>query len=126
MARDVRLTRASAGYYDLLMEDGSFQWAEDGTQVAQHGSIRIQKYAGESVTSNPNEDGTDYYGIVFNAQTSAAEKTLEIRRRILQTPGVIRILDGFTYSIEGATIKISGSVLTEWGEEDISQEITQL
>jgi hypothetical protein len=125
MARDVRLTKTSAGYFDLLMEDGEFQWAEDGTQVAQHGGIRLQKFKGESVVGDINEDGTDYYGIVFSASTSTAEKLLEIKRRILQTPEVERLLN-FSYSLDGNTLSISGAVKTIYGEEDISQDIILL
>ena len=126
MAKDVRLTRSDAGYYDLLMENGEFPFIEDGEQVAQHGSIRIQKFKGESVTSDPDEDGTQYYEIVFNANASPAEKSLEIRRRILQTPEVIKLLDDFTYSVEGTTLVINGSVITAWGPADISQDIELL
>lgn len=121
--KSIRLTKRTDGNYGILFKDGKFQWAEDGTQAAQHGLTRLLIFKGEWVL---NENmGTDWYGIIFNAAKSRAEKEFEIKARILGTPGVKEITK-FNWSQSGSTVTIEGIVVTDWGETDISQEITPL
>lgn len=122
--RDVRLTQTANGL-DILMENGRAVWAYDGTEAAQHAAIRLHKLIGESVTGNENEDYTRMYEIIFAANKSKSEKIFEIKRRILGTPGVVRIVN-FTYDQEARQVNITAKVLTEWGSVDISEEVTPL
>lgn len=126
---DIRLTKTTAGYYDLNLEGGLFTLAEDGTQTAQHCMIRINCFKGHyslnDMLSNKDNDGTDFYGIIFNMEKSQAEKELELKRRILTTPEVEKILD-FTWTQTGRSVSITGSVQTEYGVADISQVISIL
>jgi hypothetical protein len=124
--RDVRMTTQNAtGVLDIQVENGRANWAYDGTEVAQHASIRLQKFVDESVIGDSEEDYTRWYEVVFNAQASRAEKELELKRRILGTPGAVRILT-FEWTQSGHVVDIKGSVQTQWGEADISQKVTPL
>ncbi|MCK5610785.1 hypothetical protein KAR91_53425 [Candidatus Pacearchaeota archaeon] len=124
--RDVRLTTQNpTGVLDIQVENGKANWAYDGTEAAQHGAIRLQKFVDESVIGDSNEDYTKWYKVVFNAAESRAKKEFELKRRILGTTGVVRILT-FEWNQEGHEVNIVGSVLTLWGEADISQTVTPL
>jgi hypothetical protein len=113
----------------MVFEDGKFVWSEDGTQVAQHGMERTLIFKGEQSLggklTGKGDLGTWWYEIVFDASKSRAEKELEIKSRILGTPGVIRILQ-FNWEQDGGAVSITGRVLTEYGEVNISEEITLL
>ena len=124
-----RLTKNSAGDYDLVLENGKFKWATDGTQIAQHGLERLLIFKGEpslgdKLTDKENE-GTYWYETIFATSASRAEKELEIKSRILGTPGVIRIVE-FNWTQSGHNVTISGIVQTEFGEVDVSQTIEVL
>ena len=123
--RDVRLTKTDGGYLDVLIEDGRAVWAYDGTETAQHAAVRLQKFVNESVIGDSEEDYTRWYEVIFDQQKTLAEKELELKRRILGTPGAIRILT-FEWEQAGRTVNIVGSVQTVWGEADVSQEIEAL
>ena len=124
-----RLSQNSSGNYDLVLENGKFKWAEDGTQVAQHGLERILIFKneislGDKLTDKENT-GTHWYEIMFDASKSKAEKQLHVKNRILGTQGVERLLE-FNWSQTGHIVYITGRVLTEFGEIDLSQEIETL
>ena len=120
-----RLTQTATGF-DLKRVDGSVPRATDGTETAQHGAVRLLLFAGESVIDDdPNFDYTRWYDVVWNMALDKGEKEREIKRRILGTTGVLRILT-FSWTQEGHEVDIVGSVLTEWGEVDISQTVTPL
>ncbi len=125
----VKLTKTDAGYYDLSLVDGKFEMCEDGTAAAVHCTTRLLAYKGEynlgGKLTNKDDLGVDWYGIVFNVATDEAEKTFELRKAILGTPGVLSI-NKFQWSQSGQVVTIMGSVNTEWGVIDISQEIEQL
>ena len=124
--RDVRLTTQNdTGVLDIQIENGRANWAYDGTEAAQHGAIRLQKFINESVIGDDNEDYTKWYKTVFNAAIGRAEKEFELKRRILGTTGVVRILT-FEWTQDGHEVNINGSVQTLWGEADISQTVTPL
>lgn len=125
----VRLTKTDAGYYDLKLTEGKFEMCSDGTAAACHCVTRLQAYRGEydlgGLLTGKDNLGTDWYGIIFNVAMGRAEKTLELRRVILGTPGVLSI-ESFEWEQDGHTVSIKGAVNTEWGTIDISQEIEQL
>ena len=113
----------------MVFVEGKFQWSEDGTQVAQHGMERLLIFKGEislgGLLTGKDDLGTWWYEIIFDTSKSRAEKELEIKSRILGTPGVTRILQ-FNWEQTGGAVSITGRVLTEFGEIDISEEITVL
>jgi hypothetical protein len=127
--RDVRLTQKTLSngqkILDIQIENGRANWAYDGTEVAQHAGIRLQKFVGESVIDDPNEDYTKWYETIFRADKSVAEKELEQKRRILGTTGAVRILTFNWQQIEEVA-NVDSSIQTLWGEADISEEITPL
>jgi hypothetical protein len=117
--RDVRLTQLPNGRLDILLEDGKTAWADDGIQAAQHCVMRLMKIKGESVTDNPNEDATDWYGIIFRADKSRAEKELHLKKRIMGTPGIKKIIS-FSWAQTQRSVSIDARVMTDWGEQTIS------
>lgn len=112
--KDVRLTQLSNGRLDIKLTDGKTEWCEDGVQAVQHAIIRLMKMKGESVTDNPNEDATDYYGIIFNAQKTKAEKILHIKKRVLGTPGIKRFVT-FEFEQTNRSVSINATIETDWG-----------
>ncbi|NIS15868.1 MAG: hypothetical protein GWN96_06470 [candidate division Zixibacteria bacterium] len=124
-----RLTKNSSNDYDLKLENGKVPWVEDGAQAAQHACERLLIFKGElslngALTEN-TEGGTRWYEVIFAMDKDREEKEMEIKRRILATPGVDKILS-FTWTQSGRTVTIEGRIKTEWGEEDISEEFTPL
>lgn len=124
-----RLSKNTAGDYDLLLEDGKFAWSEDGTEVAQHSMERLLEFrAEESLNGNldgKENSGTYWYDVLFKASASRAEKELEIKRRVLGTPGAVKLLR-FNWELDGGELTITGQVLTEYGTVDIGQTIEVL
>jgi hypothetical protein len=124
-----RLTRNDDGDYDLLHENGTVPQVEDGSHAAQLAEERLSTFVGEysldGQLTTKTTQGTRWYEIIFNMSKSRAEKEFEIKRRILGTPGIVRILE-FDWNVVDHTLYITGRVLTDWGEEDISTEITPL
>lgn len=112
--KDARLT-GSGGYYDLKIENGVLApWCYDGTQVANHGLIRIRTFRGErDMDANW---GTQQYEIIFNAEVPQVEKELELKRQILSLPGVEYIQE-FSWTQENDEYNITGIVQTSFGTE---------
>lgn len=121
--RSIRITKNADGTYGLKMVNGKFVWAEDGTQAAQHATTRLNIFYGENEL-NP-ELGTKWYQIIFQTNKSRAEKEFEIKRILLGTPGIKQVRT-FNWSQSGHTASIDSIVDTDWGEIDLSQEITPL
>jgi hypothetical protein len=113
----------------MLLQNGVFQWAEDGTQAAQHAGTRIQIFKGElshgGKLTTKTEGGTKYYETVFAMDKPKAEKELELKGRILGTPGIESILE-WNWTQAGHTVTITGKALTSWGEVGISEEYALL
>ena len=120
-----RLTRIPGAGYDWKLNDGRIPWAEDGTQAAQHSMQRLLGSKGEyslgGKLSGKDEQGTDFYGIIFKHSSSREELELEIKRRLLQTPGIKSIVK-FESTIINNTLAVAGKGLTEWGIVDLSFE----
>lgn len=121
--RSIRITENSDGTWGLKMEHGKFVWATDGTQAAQHAITRLHIFHGEN-DLNPDL-GTKWYEIIFKTNKSRSEKEFEIKRVILGTPGISQIRK-FQWTQSGHTVTIDAIVDTDWGEIDLSQEITPL
>jgi hypothetical protein len=123
-----RLT-GTAGQYDLKLEDGKFVWVEDGSQAAQHALVRLLIFKGEialdGMLTTKTELGTQWYEIIFDHTKELSEKELELKSRILGTPGVKNILS-WDWSQSGKTVTIDASFQTEWGEASVGEEIELL
>ena len=124
-----RLTQDADGHLDLLLENGKFAWAEDGTQAAQHATVRLMVFRGELSLNGALTErtllGTRWYEVIFNMAVSRTEKEYEIKRRLLGVPEIEKIIT-FEWSQTGHTVTIDAEVLTSWGDVTISQEITPL
>jgi len=112
--KDVRLTKSSNGDYDMLLENGSFQWCENGTQVANHGLMRLRVFRGES--NLHTEKGTRYYEVIFDVQSSKAEIELEIKKQLLSTPGALGFVE-FNITQVARELTITGIIQTAFGTE---------
>lgn len=117
-------------HWDLLLENGILgPMCEDGTQAAQHVLQRLLIFKGELSLNNglteKTEGGTKWFETIFNTQKSRAEKELEMKSRILGTPGVKKILR-FEWTQSGHSASITGAIQTDWGEEDISTDVEWL
>jgi len=120
--KDLRVSLQD-GQFDLLMENGKFAWAEDGTAVAGQVLVRLQKVLGESIYSPSS--GVDWYGIIFKANVPRAEKDIELKRAVLSTPGVNGIAS-WTWTQTGHTVRIDATIITDYGTETIAGDITPL
>lgn len=124
-----RLTKTTAGYYDLLMENGKFLWVEDGTQAAQLSMERIStvksEYSLNDFLSTGQDEGTRLYEVILRADKSRAEKEFEIKRIILGTTGIEAISE-LDWSVANHELTISLKGKTAWGDIEIGEEIIQL
>ena len=126
---DARLTRNASGDYDLKFENGSFVMAEDGTEAAQHALIRLLAHKGEYSLNGEIDGkdnlGTDWYGKIWPMNITKAEKEFELKRRLLQTPGVESIIK-WQWTQSGHTVTIEAELKTEWGSMTIADTIEAL
>ena len=124
-----RLTKNTSGDYDLLIENGKIPMIEDGTQAAQHALTRLLIFKGEysldGELTTKTELGTKWYETIFAMDKPQVAKELEIKRRLLQTPGIKKILS-FEWSQSEHTVTIEGKFQTDWGAETVSETVTPL
>lgn len=110
-----------AGGMDFQLVDGKIPTSSDGQQAAEHAWQKLYTYKGENTLdgqlSNLDNDGTRWYEVLFRTDKSRAEKDLEIKRRILTTPGVKKIKRPLVWTQTGHNVEITGSVISDWGEE---------
>lgn len=124
-----RLTKNSDGYYDLMMVNGSFVWASEGTAIAQHVLVRVcavenELSLGNNLTTKVGQ-GTKLFSVVMSSETSQAEKELELKQRILGTPGVVKILS-WQWDQTGHSATVQANIQTVYGEESVSIEVVPL
>lgn len=127
----LRLTRNSDGRLDLLMENGQFVMAEDGEAAASALTLRMHIERNECIDSpivDTTEDplaGVDIYGILLDVSKSRAEKELELRRAILASPNIEKIIR-ITWTQVGHIAYPEIDVQTAWGSESVSQQVIPL
>lgn len=131
MATLIHLSKNDAGDFDLVFEDGKIKMATDGTAAAVAMTERLLLFFEECAESplvdtnaTPNA-GTKWYSIIFDPTKSRAEKEGEIKRSILSTPGVERILQ-WSWSQPARTLILDFQVKTIWGAVSVSEEISPL
>jgi hypothetical protein len=129
MSKDLRISPDSEGDYDIILEDGKFVWAKLGTQVANHCQIRMSIPKGtlslNGRLSNKEDLGFKLYEIILKADVGHAEKELEIKRVIMQTPGYLSMIS-FSFSQTAHTATYTAQVQTEWGAITIGDTIEAL
>lgn len=127
--KSFRLTKNSAGDYDLLMQAGTVPIIEDGAQVAQHAMQRVLIFKGEpsldGFLTTKTEDGTQWYEILLATDVAKIEKEFHLKKRILQTPGIKKILS-MTLNVVDHVLTINGRFQTDWGTETMSEDVTLL
>jgi hypothetical protein len=124
----LRLSIDVDGNLDLKLENGKFRWGKEGTQVANHAQIRLSTIKGElSLNGRLSNDETelDLYGIMLRADIGQAEKELEMKRVIMNTPGYQSLIS-FSYSQTAHTGSYSAQVQTAWGAITIGDTIEAL
>ena len=128
MSKSPRLTKTATGY-DLLLENGTTPFVTEGTQAAQHAGERLLIFVGEisldGALTTKTKLGTKWYETIFDMSKDVEEKELELKGRILGTPGVERILE-WDWSQTGATVTITAKVQTSWGADTIQGAVTLL
>lgn len=126
---DLRMTQIDDGGYDLKFENADLMLAEDGTEAAQHATLRMLIFRGEQnlgdLLSTEDNTGTRWYEVLFDMSKSRAEKELELKRRILGTPGIQEI-SKFVWTQAAHTVSINAIVKTIWGGMALTEEITPL
>lgn len=121
----IRLTKDTLGRLDMKMTNGAFEMAEDGVAAASSMALGVNLERSECLASpivdtvaNPLA-GIDLYGIVFNTETSQAEKEIEIRRAILARPGIKKIIRMSWTQVEHVAYLVI-DVQTNWGAETVT------
>ena len=127
----IRLSKDANGDYDMLMTNGKFEMAEDGTAAACAVLTRLRMFRTEclvnpivNTTLNPLA-GVDFYGIIFSAYKTKAEKELELKRVIMSKSGIYSIRT-WQWTQTARSVAIACTVQTDWGDIDVSQVIEPL
>lgn len=74
----------------FIADNGQFETSEDGAEVLQHVRTRLLAYTNEwflDLTS-----GTPYFEQIFVKPANLVSIELILKRRILNTPGVLRLI----------------------------------
>jgi hypothetical protein len=127
----IRISQQEGVYDTLLNDSGAIEMCLDGVAAASGMQTRLQEFRSECnisplIDHNKNPfAGVDYYGIIFATDVSDAEKELELRRVILSTPGVLKILR-FTWSQVEHSVAIEADVQTQWGAVSVAQMVSPL
>lgn len=129
MAKVINLEKNSAGDFDLVLTNGKFEIVEDGeaatVQMTERVlSVRTECLESPIVDTNRNPlAGLDWYGIIFRADASRAEKEIEVKRAILSTPTIKSIIE-WSWTQVLRTLTISYRVRTIYGEASDTLEFT--
>jgi len=108
---------------DLIVESGSLKIVSDGAEVVQHVRSRLLLYMGEWFLDL--QAGTPYFQQIFVKPVNLSNVESIFKRRILDTPGIEKLLE-FTMVYEGASIRkltISFSAETIYGNIN-NEEVT--
>ena len=121
MSKVIYLERDANGNLDMVLDNGSAKMAENGVAAGVRMQERLLLERTEAET-NPlvanKKAGTQWYGIVFDPTKTRIQKELEIKRVILSTPGIRKILQWqFTQVRQSASF--TARVQTDWGEDEI-------
>lgn len=91
------------------------QFISEREEIAQTIRTRLRLFLGEYFRNN--KDGTPWFQDILGKGSTLTNKDAAIKRRIVQTDGVLRILTyDADYDINTRQYTVSGSVLTTFGE----------
>lgn len=128
---NVRISKNTDGDYDIVFENGKIVLAEDGVAAATAMTEKMLTFRDEcqispivDTVANP-QAGVDYYGVIFRADATRAEKEVELQRAALSAPGIERILQ-WNWEQNRHTVNIDCQVKTTWGDVNVGQEIELL
>ena len=107
--------RALDSNNDLIIEKGQLKLVEDAAETIQHVRSRLLFYLGEWFLDL--QAGTPYFQEIFTKPANLANIESILKSRILNTPGVSRLLE-FTMDYEGSSnrrLTVSFSAETIYG-----------
>ncbi len=110
--------RALDSNNDLLVRSGSFATVEDGAETVQHVRTRLQFYLGEWFLDLLA--GVPYHQQIFTKPANLANIESIFKTKILNTPGVERLIE-FSMDYEGDSVRkhtVSFSAETIYGVID--------
>ena len=91
------------------------QFISGRDEIAQTIRTRLRLFFGEYFRDS--QDGTPWFEQVLGKGSTLTNKDAVIKRRIIQTPGVLQLLTyNADYDINTRNYIVSGSVLTAFGE----------
>lgn len=91
------------------------QFISERDEIAQTISTRLRLFLGEYFRDST--DGTPWFQDILGKGSTLTNKDAAIKRRIVQTDGVLQILTyDADYDINTRQYTVSGSVLTTFGE----------
>lgn len=129
MAIVANLEKNADGDFDLVLTDGKVEMVEDAPAAAIQMTERVLTFRSECkespiVDTNTNPlAGLNWYGIIFRAGASPAEKETEIKRAILATPTIKSIIE-WSWTQVGRTLTIAYRVRSIYGELSDTLEFT--
>lgn len=93
--------------YDIYTEDGDLVLVQDEDQVAQYVEIRLLSYLGEWFLNT--DLGTPYFQSILGRVFRPAEAAAILRRRILATEGVDKIVS-FDFNLTNRALSVSADI----------------
>ena len=95
------------------------QFTDDKAAIAQTISTRLRLFYGEYFRDIT--DGTQWFQLILGKGGNLLEKDTELKRRIIQTEGVIQLISFSTeYDIDARAYSVDAEILTSFGLATIS------
>lgn len=101
---------------DIVLTSGDFVMLADAAAVGQHVSIRLKFLKGEFFRDT--RLGVDYYGIIFQRPVNLPVIDALLKRAMLTTPGVDKILN-YTSDLNTATRALTVTSTLQSGDTNI-------
>lgn len=106
---------------DLEIVDGDFVFVDDGEAVAQHITMRLRTYFGESPYDR--SAGVPYIGVILQPNTPTFSREEILNREVLNTPGVTGSKMTVTLDTTTHTLHASGTAEGVDGPVEFQVEI---
>ena len=105
--------------HDARIVDGKFQRVRGSDEVRQRVKVAIWHYIREYFLNVP--DGVPWYEQILGRKSGTDLVSQLLRRRILQTPGVIRIVDFFVdFNTTTRTFEVESEIEVTPGPGELS------
>lgn len=96
------------------------QFLTEREEIAQTIKTRLRLFTGEYFRDIT--DGTPWFEVILNKNSTLSAKDSAIKRRILQTEGVVNLVSfASDYDINNRSFTISAEVLTDFGLLELEQ-----